>query len=523
MNRPPTSESSRELSRAWQLTTAVRVFALALAVGLVLTSAPSGASLVALVGVGLLAATASGLELAVRARRLSVVPIGEAVLVVALMASPELPVEPLVYLTAPVIVAGARYGGVSTLNTGLTAVLAAAAMAAVTSPGAVWLGTALFWLCVGLGVGLLVARLGRSVRALEEQQAPYVAAHRLVTELHDLADRHDLALDSRAGATALLLQLRGIADAGRGALALDRSGIRIGAHEGLGGLLDLASRRSQPVRLGTGAAWPLRVGSHRFGAVALDRPGRLWTEEECAALQRLVDEGAVRLETAVAFERVRDLATTEERVRVARELHDGAAQQIAGLGYRLDGLVALSDDPVTVAAARELRGEVTRVVGELRAAIHGLRRPPTDVAAALASRAREVGSEAGLRVHLALAEGRPCPEEIGEALLRIGIEAVANVAQHAHAENLWLRLSTEPGAYALVVEDDGTGLVRPRRGHFGLATMRERAERAGLAFAVDHRSGGGTRISVHTPTAQAPLRAPAPQEMRDVHHRLAGR
>ena len=121
----------------------------------------------------------------------------------------------------------------------------------------------------------------------------------------------------------------------------------------------------------------------------------------------MVDEQSLRLDTALLFDDVRSLATEEERNRLAREIHDGVAQEIASLGYLVDDLAATTIDPEARSAALALRREVTRVVSELRLSIFDLRHGIDEeggLAGALAEYVREVGAASDLRVHLVLDE-----------------------------------------------------------------------------------------------------------------------
>jgi len=108
---------------------------------------------------------------------------------------------------------------------------------------------------------------------------------------------------------------------------------------------------------------------------------------------------------------VRSLATTEERQRLAREIHDGVAQELVMGGYGIDNtLAALPQGPEVTAAAEELRvlrAEVTRVITELRLSLFELRSEVDrygGLTAAIADYARTVGATGGLRVHLSLDE-----------------------------------------------------------------------------------------------------------------------
>ena len=227
-----------------------------------------------------------------------------------------------------------------------------------------------------------------------------------------------------------------------------------------------------------------------------------WTAELDERAREVADDFAVRLDTAVLFDDVRALATSEERNRIAREMHDGVAQEIVGLGYIVDEIESISDqdaDPrARVGPAR--RDHPPRLGDPLLDLRPAARRSPTDVCPALsADYAREVSHATGLRVHLSLAEsGPPLPPRTATEVLRVAQEAIGNVRRHAHADEPLGDLRRPTGRRSsLRVEDDGVGNAEPREHHWGLQTMRERAE------------GVGARLDVDAPTRRWNRRQPA--------------
>ncbi|MFD2860739.1 sensor histidine kinase [Salininema proteolyticum] len=211
----------------------------------------------------------------------------------------------------------------------------------------------------------------------------------------------------------------------------------------------------------------------------------------------------LRLETALLFEEVRSMATTEERQRLAREIHDGIAQELAMLGYGIDN--AMSDLPEGASEAssqlEELRSEVTRLVTELRFSLFELRSNVDrkgGLTSAIADYARAVGSSAGLRVHLSLDEGGArLPAGTEAELLRIAQEAVTNARKHARAQNLWVTCEVDPPYARIEVTDDGQGLGGDApEGRYGLAIMSERAERIRGSLEIRPREPHGTTVAV---------------------------
>ena len=248
------------------------------------------------------------------------------------------------------------------------------------------------------------------------------------------------------------------------------------------------------------AVVPLRGAQQVLGYCVLVGVPR-WTPELDERAVEVADEFAVRLDTAVLFDDVRALATSEERNRIAREMHDGVAQEIVALGYIVDEIESVSDHEQTRELASALRAEITRLVSEIRFSIFDLRHEVTDgrLSASLADYAREVSHATGLRVHLSLAEsGPPLPPRTATEVLRVAQEAIGNVRKHARAEQPLghPRLRRDVAA-ASRSSDDGVGNAGPREHHWGLQTMRERAETV------------GAQLDGHPPTRRRNRRQPA--------------
>ena len=211
---------------------------------------------------------------------------------------------------------------------------------------------------------------------------------------------------------------------------------------------------------------------------------------------------AWRLVAALLFDEVRSLATNEERQRLAREIHDGVAQELAMIGYGIDNAQAnLPDNPqATAADLRELRAEVTRVITELRLSLFELRLEVDrhgGLTAAIAEFARISGNQAGLKVHLSLDEAGRLPASIESELLRIAQEAITNARKHAFAANLWVTCTVDPPFAQIEVSDDGQGLSDQRnQGSYGLAIMAERTERIRGRLEISPRQPCGTTVAV---------------------------
>jgi signal transduction histidine kinase len=210
--------------------------------------------------------------------------------------------------------------------------------------------------------------------------------------------------------------------------------------------------------------------------------------------------GAIR-EIDAYHRRTTAMAVLEERRRIARDMHDGLAQELAFIASRVR---TLQDVVAPPARLDQLINAAERALDDSRAAIGALTRPldePLD--AALARSANEVAERLGAHAELDLERGVEVPPATREALVRIVREAVANAVRHGRAARVDLALSRRDDL-RLTVADDGCGFdpgaqpSRPNAG-FGLVSMRERAEALGGTLDVSSARGAGTTIEVLIP------------------------
>lgn len=505
----------------WRVTTAARVFALATAMGLVVITGhltQLAASLLALC----LIATIMSIPPPSTALR-AVAPVAEGAFVALTLATIAESASPLlVYMVVPPFVAGVQlgiYGALLATTAELCAQVAAVVVAHDTSLLPDVIERTAPWMLVGLGLGLLGTWMRVSTKTALSEQQRYESAHRLLAQLHAVARDLPQGLDAPSLAQRTLSYSVASLAVGRAMLLLqDKSEtlfeLAVEGHERFqespreDTLVSScwSMRAPQHRELGSDAtgvrhraALPLRVGNRMVGVVVVDTAAPL-TSRELRSVQSRLDEQSLRLESAMLFEQVRSMATVEERHRLAREIHDGIAQEIASLGYLVDDLAATTDSVQGKEAARTLRTELTRIVNELRLSIFDLRVDVNQhggLGQALSDYARDVGARSGMTVHMALAEtSQRLPIDVQTELLRIAQEAVTNARKHASANNLWVTLNTNGSVALLRIEDDGVGRAQPRNDHYGLRMMRERAERIGAELVITTRPRGGTSVVV---------------------------
>lgn len=191
-----------------------------------------------------------------------------------------------------------------------------------------------------------------------------------------------------------------------------------------------------------------------------------------------------------------EAAVLEERRRLARDLHDGLAQELAFISR-------LARDPN--AHGGEIQASAERALDESRRAIAALTRPldePLDQA--LAQAVEDVAARGGRvpLLQLELPGDVQVPREVQETLIRVACEAVSNATRHGHAETVRVRVDDRDGIELLVL-DDGVGFdtaeLEGASGRFGIIGMRERVE--SLGGSVERDVSQGTRLTVQLPIA----------------------
>ncbi|MEL7978083.1 sensor histidine kinase [Isoptericola sp. F-RaC21] len=229
---------------------------------------------------------------------------------------------------------------------------------------------------------------------------------------------------------------------------------------------------------------------------------------ESQTRQRTVDElTQVRQHLAQAE---RERAVTDERARLARDIHDTLAQSLSAIEL----LLRAADDAVGTddARARDLvgqaRGAARDSLAEARRVVQDLTPPDLDRTTLVAA-LRRVAERQPLDVAVHTAgDVRPLPVPVETALLRIAQSALANVVQHADARRARLTLTYERDTVTLDVVDDGRGFDPAVAGAagtsgrgFGLPSVRARARELGGTVALETSPGAGTALAVTLPLA----------------------
>jgi NarL family two-component system sensor histidine kinase YdfH len=229
------------------------------------------------------------------------------------------------------------------------------------------------------------------------------------------------------------------------------------------------------------------------------------TREEAQALLQELERAHGQLQDYA--ERVEELTISQERQRMARELHDTLVQGVAGLILQLEAADSHLDAGRAERAQAVLQQamQLARLtLHDARRAIQALRPVALELGNLVEALEQEVGQFAvtsGLQATFVDDSGPiDLPPDVAQEILRIVQEGLRNIARHAQASHALVKLTSDAQGIRVGVQDDGVGFepgaTGERPGRFGLAGMRERAERIGGTLHIESEPGRGTRLTL---------------------------
>lgn len=388
--------------------------------------------------------------------------------------------------------------------------------------------------------GALFAGLEAIQGRLERQNRELLGLHRAAADVHgDLSletvlqrvvDQACPLVDARYGAISVVDEAETIRH-------FVTSGLPPGAREAIGhppvgrGLLGIPLREGQSIRVADIGSHPRSAGfpphhppmrsllavpiagkeGDRGNLYVTDKTsGPEFTEEDEQTLVRFATTAAIAIDSARLHQRLRDLAVAEERVRIAREMHDGLAQVLAYVNAKaqaVKGFLAKGDSAEAGVQLDQLAVAAREVLTDVREGILALRtRTALDrgLGETVDDFARRWGDQAGVEATVAYDPDLRLSPTVELQLLRIVQEALSNVRKHSGARRAQVALRCAGGRLQVEVEDDGSGFD-PEAGRpgdaprFGLAIMRERAASIGGTIAYHSAPGRGTRVHVDVP------------------------
>jgi signal transduction histidine kinase len=194
---------------------------------------------------------------------------------------------------------------------------------------------------------------------------------------------------------------------------------------------------------------------------------------------------------------LKKLAVVEERNRLARDIHDGLGASLSGVIIQAEYLLTLSKgNDKLEPEVRELKVGAEEAIDEVRRAV-SMMRDDFVLVPQLENMCTTFTARHRVPVDIVF-EGEPAPlsEEQELAIFRILQECLTNIAKHAEAKQVRVKVQFAPDVLAMDIVDDGRGFdpARTPRNHYGLIHLKERARKAHGEIAIESQPGAGTRV-----------------------------
>ena len=311
-------------------------------------------------------------------------------------------------------------------------------------------------------------------------------AHSLLASLADLADAAHL--NSVSGGRAALRDL---------AVAVPFAAGTVSITDEQGEII--VATRGTPGPAGSDTTYPIAIGERRLGSMKLWPRARSDLTSYADTVENTLRPVALAFDNIVLLRSIAHRAVREERVRVARELHDDVGPSLVSVGLALD--VVLVDRELDDDLRRHLesvRETVTRLVDEVRSTVLHLRAAEsTSLVEQAQALVAEVGAD-GPAIVIDLDERRPPRGDRAFELGAILSEAVRNAVEHSGAKMIRITGAIDRDRGSLEVADDGRGFDNEElgRGHYGLTGMRERAAAVDAKLNIVSEPGAGTAVLV---------------------------
>ena len=247
---------------------------------------------------------------------------------------------------------------------------------------------------------------------------------------------------------------------------------------------------------------PLAAKGRGLGFFILGKrePGQL-SSEELSLLSSIGKQVGVAMENARLYEQAEQAATTAERNRLARELHDAVTQTLFSASLIADVIPRIwrRDPEEGLHSLEELRQLTRGALAEMRTLLLEMRPEAlerSDIKSLLTQLADAFVGRVRVPVALVIQGDCVLTQEGKIAVYRVAQEALNNIAKHSGARQVDVRLECQPDQLKLCIRDDGLGfdpdIVTPD--HLGIAIMHERANSIGASLTIDSQVGRGTTV-----------------------------
>jgi len=232
------------------------------------------------------------------------------------------------------------------------------------------------------------------------------------------------------------------------------------------------------------------------------------TTDETQLLEMIAGQIGIAIESSFLREQAERLAITEERNRLARELHDSVTQSLYSLtlfSETAQRMLSAGNLPETRHCLDEISESSQQALKEMRLLVHKLRPSVTGAGGLFASieqRLKAVEGRSGVKYHFQMEEGLIINAAIESTLYAIAVEALNNALKYAQAGQVWVSLVREENGIRLAIQDNGRGFMLEearQSGGLGLASIWERVDQHQGKVKIDTAPGEGTTLRVWVP------------------------
>jgi len=237
-----------------------------------------------------------------------------------------------------------------------------------------------------------------------------------------------------------------------------------------------------------------------------------FSEEDLQSAATIANQLAVILKTKQLIAEQEKAVILEERNRIARDIHDGVAQSLAGAVMKLETAERkfYKTPEESLHLIQDSREKLRMSLKEVRESIYQLRPYPTErvgLIAAITSRIQSLSKEHSLDIQLETRGGEyPLSSMAEKIIFDTFQESIQNAIKHSHANTIDILLSYQKEHMLLRVKDDGVGfslfqaMIKARKQpHFGILHMNEAAEKIHASLQIDSKEGDGTEITLTVP------------------------
>jgi signal transduction histidine kinase len=254
---------------------------------------------------------------------------------------------------------------------------------------------------------------------------------------------------------------------------------------------------------------PIISRGERLGNLYLTDPldGEPFSNDDERLITLLAKHAAVAIENARLSEQLQSIALSRERDRIGMELHDGVIQSVYAVGMKLE--ILRGQFPMTPEQEEQYRSmieDLNQIIEDIRLYIRNIRSARDEQATfgqRLENLARHFRDFARVDVVIDVPSSlRTLNEKQRHSLTQIVREALSNVARHAQATQVKVKVREVDNMLRLTIKDDGRGFdpaTAKDPESFGLRNMDQRTRRLGGTFSIDSEEGQGTLITVQVP------------------------